>query len=56
MNRKFKLDQKVVCTFGSNKGKEFIVKLIVSDGYSCQLANENDGKYYRYTDSTLIAV
>lgn len=53
MNNKFKVNQKVICTIGTNKGKVFTIKAIMKDSYSCILDGSNDGKYYRYTDSTL---
>ena len=52
MNKNFKLGQTVVCTFGSNKGKEFIITAILKDTYSCKLVDD-DGKYYEYNDRTL---
>jgi hypothetical protein len=54
MNKNFKVGQKVICTFGSNKGKEFIIEAILKDSYSCSLV-DGDGKYYEYNDNTLKA-
>jgi hypothetical protein len=53
LNTKFKIGQKVICTLGSNRGKEFTIVVIFKYGYSCLLSNENDGKYYFFTDDTL---
>lgn len=49
----FNVGDKVVCTWGTNKGKVFIIELIMKESYSCSLADKSDNKYYEYTDSTL---
>lgn len=56
MNKKFKVNQDVVCTWGSNKGKEFTIVRVLNNGYSCKLKEFNDGKNYGYDDNTLEAI
>lgn len=58
LNVKFKKDQRVVCTWGSNKGKEFIIEVVLKDGYSCSMVGGDEvkyehKKYYAYDDNKL---
>jgi uncharacterized protein YodC (DUF2158 family) len=54
MNKKFKVGEEVVCTWGTNKGKEFKISLLLKDGsYSCRSLDDSDEKYYRYDDNSL---
>lgn len=55
LNKNFKVGDHVICTFGTNKGKELIIELVLKDGYSCRPV-VRDGKYYFYDDNTLIAM
>ncbi len=55
MNNKFKINDNVICTFGSNKGKVFKVVEVLKDSYSCILEGSKDNKYYSYNDNTLIS-
>lgn len=52
-NSKFKVGDKVVCTWGLNRGKEFIIMLVISHGYSLKIADGSDDKYYGYHDDQL---
>ena len=56
LNVKFKVGQKVVCTWGTNKGKEFIIEVVLAKAYSCSLVGGDNSKYYEYDDNTLEAV
>jgi len=53
MNKNFAVDEKAVCSFGSYKGQEFIVKVVLENGYSCKLADGSTDRYYFYNDATL---
>lgn len=51
---KFKAGDKVVCTWGTNKGKAFTIRKRLShDGYSCTVTGEADGRYYYMNDRTV---
>ena len=50
---KLKVGDKGICTWGLNKGRKFVVALLLKDGfYSCR-AVIDDGKYYSYDDKSL---
>jgi hypothetical protein len=53
MNKKFLIGQRVVCTFGINRDREFVVEAILNNSYSCSSVDINDEKYYEYNDDSL---
>lgn len=54
-NTMFKMDDCIISTFGTTKGKEFIVKAILKDGfYSCQLKDKSNDTYYQFSNDTAI--
>lgn len=49
-----KVGDNVICTWGSMKGREFVVKAVLNNGdYSCKIADGSNDKYYQYSNSTL---
>lgn len=55
MNKDFIKGETVMCDFGLNKGRLFVVTSIVADGYLLHAADENekDERIYFYNDRTL---
>lgn len=50
LNVMYKLGDRVVCSFGSRKGLELVIELVLDNSYSCKC---DEGKYYSYNDATL---
>lgn len=53
MIEKFKSGDKVVCTWGSDKGVEFIVVKVLQDQYSCKRVDKLNDRYYGFKDRHL---
>lgn len=50
-----KIGDIVICTWGSNKGKEFIVKKFLDNGnFSCILKDGSNNKHYEYCSKTTV--
>ena len=54
-NINFKINDKVACTWGSNKNKIFIIEKIINNGYICISDIKEDSKKYYYNDRFLKA-
>ena len=55
MNKQFKVGERVICTWGSNKGLEFVIKKPHDDCYICKRP-KGDGTLYKYDDDKLEAI
>lgn len=53
----FKIGDTIECTFGTLKGKVFVVVAkLKNDFYSCKLKDNSDNKYYQFDDRTAVIV